>query len=510
MSYQNPVMRGFFPDPSVICVNGVYYAVNSTFQYFPAIVISESRDLVNWRIIGHAITDPCWLDLSGIKDSHGIWAPDISYADGRFWIFAPLRLNGDGGKSHTVLRRQLIMHAKRPEGPYTKPVCLEMDNIDPSHFVDDNGRYYLINAPGITITPLNDDCTAFDGETVQAWAGTGKKAPEGPHILKKDGWYYAILAEGGTGFDHQISAARSRNMFGPYEPCPHNPILKQRDPSALLQRCGHAKFVKTPGGAWYALYLCARPIGGKYTVMGRETALQRVEWTEDGWPCMDGGLPLESAGLPIPGTEQHIETTFLDHFDGLTLQKEWQFVRNPSGEWSLSERPGFFRIWTQDGDLQECRAKNTLVRRETETRYTASTLLHFVPLWEGEQAGLTCYYATDAYIKCAKTAKGIMLSLRAGDEERIAASAQLDSLQSPITLQVQVDGLTRSFFFREGDGILQELGVIGDCSFLSDEFLQNGTKRHTGTMVGLYANNGGCGSRIPADFDYFEYNAVLE
>jgi xylan 1,4-beta-xylosidase len=286
--------------------------------------------------------------------------------------------------------------------------------------------------------------------------------------------------------------------------------LKQRDPAALLQRCGHAKFVKTPGGEWYALYLCARPIGGKYTAMGRETALQRVEWMDDGWPYMGDGTPLESADLPVPGTSQHIETSFIDHLDGPALKKEWQFVRNPSSEWSLSERPGHFRIWTQDGDLYERRAKNTLVLRETETRHTASTLLHFVPRWEGEQAGLACYYATDAYIKCTKTRDGVVLFMRAGSEERIVASSPLENMQSPVTLQVQVDGLKRSFFYREGDGSLKMLGEVENCAFLSDEFLQNGAKRHTGTMVGLYANNGGCGSRIPADFKYFEYRSVAD
>jgi xylan 1,4-beta-xylosidase len=507
MKYLNPVMRGFFPDPSVICVNGVFYAVNSTFQYFPAVVISQSTDLVNWEIIGHAVTDSLALDLSDIKDSHGIWAPDISYADGQFWIFAPLRLNGDGLRGHTVLRRQLVTHAQRPEGPWSKPVFLEMDNIDPSHFVDEDGRHYLVNAPGITITPLTSDCSAFAGETVQVWAGTGQKAPEGPHLFKKDGWYYAILAEGGTGYGHQITVARSRKLYGPYEPCPHNPILKQQDPKALLQRCGHAKFVQTPCGEWYALYLCARPIGGQYTVMGRETALQRVTWDADGWPRMGSGLPEETAPVPIPGAGQQLKTKFDDDFNGPELRREWQFVRNPSGEWSLSERPGFFRIWTQDGDLNERRAKNTLVHRETERRYAASTRLCFSPQWEGEQAGLTCYYATDAYIKCAKTREGIVLSLRAGGGEQIIATVPLKQADSPVTLKVEVDGLQRRFSFREGDDPFTELGQIPDCAFLSDEFLANGTKRHTGAMVGLYANNGGCGSRIPADFDFFKYEA---
>ena len=144
--YRNPVQRGFFPDPSVIRVGDDFYMVNSSFQYFPAIPISHSRDMVHWHIIGHAITNPEWLDISDIRDSHGIWAPDISYVDGKFYIFAPLRLNGDGKRENNVLRRQLVMVSDRPEGPYSKPVCLEVDSIDPSHFVDGDGKRYVVTA----------------------------------------------------------------------------------------------------------------------------------------------------------------------------------------------------------------------------------------------------------------------------------------------------------------------------------------------------------------------------
>ena len=141
-TYHNPVQRGFFPDPSVIRVGDDYYMVNSSFQYFPAIPISHSRDMVHWHIIGHAITNPEWLDISDIRDSHGIWAPDIEYVDGKYYVYVTLRLNADGKRDNNVMRRQLVMVSDKPEGPYSKPVCLEVDDIDPSLFVDDDGSRY--------------------------------------------------------------------------------------------------------------------------------------------------------------------------------------------------------------------------------------------------------------------------------------------------------------------------------------------------------------------------------
>lgn len=505
--YTNPIVRGFNPDPSILCVDGVFYMVQSTFQYFPAIIIRESRDLVNWRIIGQAITRPEWVDLGSVPDSHGIWAPDISYFGGRYWIFAPLRLSGEGSRAHTVLRRQLVMWSDRPEGPYSRPVCLEVDDIDPSHFVDD-GRHYLITAPGITITPIAADCSAIAGPTVQAWAGTGERAPEGPHLLKKDGWYYAILAEGGTGYGHRVSIARSRALYGPYEACPHNPILRQTDEHATLQRCGHAKLMQLPDGRWYAVYLCARPCEDRYTVLGRETALQAVTWDADDWPRMGDATPVLQADTPYPGMPQRLPGSFHDDFDGTSLDLSWSYVRLPSAEARLDERPGYFRIWTEDGDLCERRARNTLVQREEEHRYTATTRVHFAPEWDGEQAGLCCYYDTMTYVKLAKVPGGVRLSLRQGAEQEETIAA-LPIQAAEVELRVDVDGLSRTFYAREVGGTWQQVGILPRCTFLADEGLPN-PKRHTGTMVGIFANNGGCGSRKPADFDFFHIDWIQD
>lgn len=511
-TYRNPVHRGFYPDPSIIRVGEDYYMVNSTFQYFPAIVISHSRDLIHWETIGHAITSNDYLDISDIYDSHGIWAPDISYHNGVFYIFAPLRLNGlDPGK--TVMRRQLVMKAERPEGPYSKPICLEVDDIDPSHFVDDDGSHYLIIAPGITIVKLSDDCSRVLSEPVTVWAGTGERAPEGPHILKKDGYYYAVLAEGGTGYGHRISVARAKNLYGPYEACPYNPVLMQRDPHAKIQRAGHGKLVQTQKGDWWIVYLCGRPNQGNYTTIGRETALDPVRWTDDGWFVINEGRgPSEFQYAPdLP--EHPVPVRNFDDFDSPVLGADWQFVRNPDNSaWSLTERPGYFRIWTGDGDLNLRKAKNTLVRREKDHCYTATVKLEFNPNRNGEQAGLTCYYSTNSYIKFGMVYEdGLRLRLvenRGGVVSVVAETGMIS--ESVVYLRVETRNQTRVFSYSSDGEQWITVGQINDCTFLSDEGVPNERKRHTGTMVGIYANNGGCGSRIPADFDWFRYTPVQD
>jgi len=385
-TYQNPVQRGFFPDPSVIRVGEDYYMVNSSFQYFPAIPISHSRDMVNWHVIGHAVTNSEYLDLSAIPDSHGIWAADISYHNGKFYIFTALRLAGDGTRGNTVLRRQLVTWSDKPEGPYSKPAWLEVDSIDPSHFVDDDGTHYIVIAPGVRIVKLSDDCTRVVEPPVQVWRGSGERASEGPHILRKDGWYYAIVAEGGTGYGHGINVGRSKSLYGPYEPSPYNPVMRQLDPEAPIQRAGHGKLVQTQAGDWWVYYLCGRQNGGRYTTVGRETALDPVRFTDDGWFVVN-----EGKGPSIVQTAPKLPKTVFpkqdfDDFDGGTLGPDWEFVRNPDyGTFSLTERKGYARIWTRDGQLFEIRAKNTLVRRERELRYSAETKLEFEPTLDGEQ-----------------------------------------------------------------------------------------------------------------------------
>lgn len=512
MNYKNPVKRGFFPDPSVIRVGNDYYMVNSSFQYFPAIPISHSTDLVHWEIIGHAITDSSYLDLSETMDSRGIWAPDISYHNGKFYIFATLRFNSQSS-AEGPMRCQLVMTSDKPEGPYSKPVRLPVDNIDPSHFIDDDGKHYMIIAPGITIVPLDDTCTKVIRKPIQAWEGTGERCPEGPHILKKDDFYYAIIAEGCTGYGHGINVGRSKSLFGPYEPSPYNPVMRQKDTTAPIQRTGHGKLVQTQNGDWWVTYLCGRPNDGNYTTIGRETALDPVQWTEDGWFTINNGNgpSLEQTAPLLPQTTYSAFER--DDFNSDKLNLNWEFVRNPDYKtFTLTERKGFARIYTQPSKLFELSAKNTLLRREEELCYTAETCLEFNPKG-AEQAGLTCYYSTATYARLSLCIKNNIRTLelvinRNHGEELIANVCNIP--QGKIYLRVETNHLTRSFYWGTDINHMYLCGKLDNCIYLCDEGVPDDPKRHTGTLVGIYANGGGSDSRIPADFDYFCYNNKIE
>lgn len=507
--YYNPVISGFFPDPSIVRNGEDYYLVNSTFQYFPAIVISHSRDLVNWEIIGHAITNNEFLDLSNIDDSHGIWAPDISFHNGIYYIFATLRLNGSANEADCrIIRRQIILKSERPEGPYSKPVFIDIDGIDPSHFVDDDGTHYMVIHPGARLVKLNNECTKALSDPIELWEGTDAGKSEGPHVLKKNGYYYIILAEGGTGYGHMVSCARSTNLFGPYEPSPYNPLLTQKNPKALIQRAGHGKLVQTQNNEWWFIYLCGRKNQGFYTTLGRETALDPVQFTKDGWFLINNGkgpsIVQEAPGLP----EKKFFEKFFDDFDKDKLELHWQFVRNPdNNSWSLTERKSFLRLWTFDYDIDAIQAKNILLRREKHHKYSASLNLEFYPVKKGQQAGLVCYMGIHCYIKFFltfdKALKLCVLENR-NDVKKVISIVQ-GIKQNIIFLKVKVDKQKREFYYSYNNQDWEYAGSVNDASFLSDEGVRIG-KAHTGTMVGVYANNGGTEERIPADFNWFNYS----
>lgn len=507
MKYYNPVRRGFFPDPSVVRAGEDYYMVNSTFQYFPAIAISHSKDLVNWETIGYAITENEYLDLSKIMDSRGIWAPDISYYDGKFWIFAPLRHNDD----NKPMRSQLIMWSEKPEGPYSKPSIIEIDSIDPSHFVDRDGQHYIVTAPGVTITPISSDCTKIIGKTTQIWAGTGERCPEGPHIFYHNGYYYAVLAEGGTGYGHGINAARSRSLYGEYEPCPYNPLMRQTDPNAPIQRSGHGKLVQTQNNEWWCLYLCGRPNAHKYTTIGRETALDRVICTDDDWFLIGDGKPSNEADYPnLPVFKTDKKQRY--DFKASKIDLDFLWVRNPNNDLYSFEN-GCLRMFTGDCTLNEIRAVNTLLHREEELCYSAEICMRFEPKYPKEQAGLTCYYSTATYIRFNRCLYGLELVINRNNGEEIIKREKINSSDrySAVTedhniiyLKVVVEYLKRSFYYSLDGKNWIIFGTIDNCIFLCDEGVPNDRKRHTGTLVGMFANNGGGNTYNYCDFAYFD------
>ena len=489
--YRNPVRRGMYPDPSIVRVGKDYYMVNSTFVFFPCIPISHSRDLVNWKVIGHAITQPEWANLEGLEGGRGYWAPDISYYNRRYYICATLRLNDVGA----VRRRQMVVTSDRPEGPYSEPVFFEEDGIDPSIFHDDDGRHFMLLNRGARICEIDETATRRLSETTMLYYGSQKRAPEGPHLLKKDGWYYLFLAEGGTGMGHRETVARSRNIMGPYTPSPYGPVIRQWDERALIQRCGHAKPVMTQDGNWYFVYLCGRALEGKWTMMGRETALDPFMWTADGWPLLNSGKGVSTLNrLPLPPHP----------FD--TEAVDWVTPRPPQPGIICHDGKGGVTICGGPYPLSDVRCRSLTLRRQTAFDCAFSAVLTVPETTDGE-AGVTAYYDEYSFytvgLCCKDGAWHIHVTEQEGYAQRVRYVQPVAVTPGQrVTLSTQANGLDRCVSYAL-DGKQAVRMPLGDITYLSDEGITI-SKRFTGAMFGVYAV--GC----TASFDNMTYKEGME
>lgn len=523
-TFTNPVLPGFFPDPSTIRVGDDFYTINSTFQYFPALVISHSKDLVNWEQVSYVFDDDNPIDLRHFYDGCGLWAPDISYYNGEFYVFYCLvQLQKDRSVN---VRGNYMVKSKSIYGPWSEPVQLTDHGSDPSHFVDDDGEHYMLYAAGIPtgngtrIVKLNKECTkVVEGPF---WMETdGKKAaPEGPHLLKKDGYYYFMMAASSGAFEgHHQLLARSKKIYGPYESYPGNPFLAQYNEKAVNKHQGHGKMFSTPNGDWYITVITQRRDESLknsyskkgYSQLGRETSLYPVIWKKDGWPfvCDKQGLPDTFEFPDLPYTP--VKTKQSDDFSSQKLGIQWLNVRNPVyEERRLDERKGWFRLYTGNYTLDDIQARNIVVQRETDKFYTATVKMDFTPQTV-EQAGLLCYYDTQTYASYSLRKDGdngfrLVVEERRGREKIKRVVAETKGINAGVVfLRVKVEGLKRSFYYSTDNVNWHLTGTIENASYLSDE----GTPMwgFMGTMVGMYALNYGSGIRIPADFDDFVYSA---
>ncbi len=536
--YRNPVRTGFFPDPSICRVGEDYYMVNSSFIFFPCIPISHSRDLVHWEIIGHAITNPDWAYLAGLEGGRGYWAPDITYYEGKFYIAATYRLNDTG----SIYRRQMIVYSDKPEGPYSEPVFIDEDGIDPGLFNDYDGKRYMLLNRGARIFELDKTGTRKISDAKLLYYGSNKRAPEGPHIYKKDGYYYLLQAEGGTGPGHRVTVARSRELFGVYEPCPYNPIMRQNDEGATIQRCGHGDLVETPDGRWYMVYLCGRKIGDGYSILGRETALDPVTWTPDGWPIVNS-LKGPSCMQVKPFSESKNATEQKEFLSPTGLPLEYMTPREFKKEdisYSRDENGEYFELTASRYPLSDIRSRNIVLRRQTSFSFEFKAELEIPRLSDGEKAGITGYYDEHTYFEFGiirnDDCNYVYSCEHIGEDDRVLIGDEPIEDDSAIILTMNTDYLERTlsysirnskmyndsikaagfqndaknaddFMKRASDREFVEetiFATLHDVNYLCDEGLSKG-KRFTGALVGMFAYSNS-DDRFRARFRDIRYN----
>lgn len=546
MKIQNPVLKGFNPDPSICRVGDDYYIATSTFEWLPGVQIHHSKDLVNWRLVSHPLTRKSQIDLVGAPNSGGIWAPALSYADGKFWlIYTDVKVNtGPWKEGHNYL-----VTADAVDGEWSEPIYLNSSGFDPSLFHDDDGRKYLVNMlwdpriginsfAGVAFQEYSVEEQKLIGEPKNIFKGTWLKFTEAPHIYKKDGYYYLVTAEGATEFFHAVTVARAETVDGEYVAHPQNPILTAAHaPNHELQKCGHASFVETPDGDWYLAHLTSRPIWPKhpsliqnrdifhgrdfasqnawqnrgYCPLGRETAIQKMEW-RDGWPYVVG--PLEgSAEVEAPKVpEVKFPPTYaeIDNFEAEKLNINFNTLRIPFTEkiGSLSARKDHLRLYGNES-LTSKHTQSLVARRWQSFDFEAETAVDFRPANHQQGAGLVCFYNTDnwsAFQVRYDDRYGRILELTIGDNfnftqpllDKIIVPGDADYVYLKVTVKKDVYYYSYSFDQQSWKNVDRLL----DATKLSDDYV-NGP-RFTGAYVGMNCDDMS-GLRLPADFKYFRY-----
>ena len=487
--YRNPILKGFYPDPSIARAGDDYYLVTSTFSYFPGIPVFHSRDLVNWTQIGNAIDRPDQLDFGKLGLSRGVFAPAIEHRNGTFYI---LNTCVDCGGN-------FIVTATDPAGPWSDPAWLPdlEGGIDPSLFFDEDGSAWILNNGPPVGTPLYEGhraiwIQAFDPKTLKTFGprtllvnggvdlSTKPIWIEGPHITRKNGWYYLTAAEGGTAEGHSQVVLRSRSVTGPYEPFAGNPILTQRDlprdrPHPITS-AGHADLVQTANGEWWATFLAVRPYEGDFYNTGRETFLMPVDWSGE-WPRITApgeSIPYTHARPHLPAQPApNVPTTgafaVRDDFDGGRLPPYWMMMRNPREQW-YALRGGALRLEARPVGLGDFGNPSFLGRRQQHLDASAATVVRFDPRREGDEAGLVALQNDEYWFFLGLGRVGgetvVKLERRAGPGEPaggiLLASAPADAGQ-PIRLRIAARGALYDFYYAIGEGPWQPLrsGVDG-------------------------------------------------
>ncbi len=543
---QNPILPGCNPDPSICRKGDDFYLAVSSFEWFPGVPVYHSKDLKHWELYANALNNPRTLDLRGLPSAKGIWAPCLTYceADDLFYLVYGVMYSMNA--RYFDISNYLIT-AKDPAGPWSEPVYLHSMGFDASLFHDEDGRKYVValewetrlehEKPGpISIMEYDPAQRRVVGKPKRIWrGGTDRGCIEAPHLTCRNGYYYIMCAEGGTGYYHSVTMGRAQNVFGPYEPDPCNPILTSNpvdvnerhdwdhlkpryfNPESVLQKSGHGSYVDLPNGESWLVHLCARPFTPELRcTLGRETAIQKMRWTEDGWLRKANGNPLadewvEESTLPevlLP------EIPDRDEFDRPVLAPWYYAPRiEPNSFVDLKARPGWARLRGQESgcSLHEV---SLLARKLTSLHAAATTKLDFNPEYYQQSAGLILYYDNMNFFYLCKTFSeehdcGVLqlLQLENGTKREYPEHIVPLHGEGSVWLRLNVSGRETRFRYSLDGVDYLSIGPVLDTSLLSDEYSDYG--EFTGTFVGIT-----CADRLKhektADFDFFALENTVE
>lgn len=544
-TFHNPVIKGGYPDPSICRVGEVYYMVASSFSYFPALPIFRSWDLVHWEQIGNGISRPEQIDFKNCDSSEGLWAATIRYDNGTFYIINTLDVEG------RRYRYNFIITAKDPAGEWSDAVIIQgADGIDPSLYFDEDGRMwycsnmvpedlkypeqkmiYMCELDRKTFQIIGDRHILFDGNTDHSFY------MEGPHVYRIDGAYYLMTACGGTQTNHCIHMARSRTLLGPYEPCPRNPIVTNRNLRLINQLgvavTGHGDLVQTQNGEWYMALLGIRPYEREIADydqylprkwirtpdrnrnaqfnLGREIFIVPIAWDYDGWPLVDNHNGMVNLVERRPDLPQHRLPLHsrVDNFEEENLDMIWCMRRSPKERfYSLTERRGYLRLHLLPASVEDAETPAMLVRRQQHYDFQAAAAMEFEPEHDGEEAGIVliqneryCFllvkqmYEGRKEVACYRIVNGKRCLIRS---EEIGAGR----------LYLFAEGGEGVYHFyygkneREMIPIAQNEDGIILSTVVADGFM--------GTYLGMYGSSNHRESRNSADFDWFRYEVIEE
>ena len=492
MRIQNPIIPGFHPDPSICRVGDDFYLVTSSFEYFPGVPVFHSRDLVNWRQVGHCLTRHSQLPLANARASGGIYAPTLRYHNG--WFYMITTNVTDGG--HFYVRTQ------DPAGEWSEPFWLPGGGIDPSLLFDEDGQVYFTYTSGGIVQRLID---AESGQSLSderpLWAGTGGQWPEGPHLYHIGDWYYLLISEGGTEYGHMLTIARSHSPWGPFEACPTNPILTHRSTNSPIQATGHGDLVQSPDGRWWMVFLGIRPHGHwPCHNLGRETFLAPVTW-EDGWPLVGKAGVAEGERVPLadelPGQVGAPEA-LPEVFQASGLGMQWNFLRNLEPDcWSFDASTHCLRLMGRAPGLDEAAALAWVGRRQLDFEDSLQVELRFEPRDEHEEAGLVVWMNERHHYEIYVTLRGgkRVLAARRRIGSLSAEVGQVVAPEGPLLLKVSAITELYQLLWGAPGSALQTLAA-GETRYLATETAGG----FTGVYFACYATGNGQICQSPAVF----------